>query len=450
MILKKLKIDGLYGKNYEIDFFDKLTILYGLNGSGKTTILNIIYHIFRGEIKKILEYKFENLSLWFNHNNKDKEFSIFTGSDNQLIICLDDRKYEIKNLEDEISVIWERNDINDDESPNYYISSNHLSDQIKVFSSRDSEVKFEKVSEDLKNISDVVYIPLNRKVKGLDIDDKYWKKGIFRSSSSNKRNIEDSLERAQQYFENYKNQITMSENRINSKIRADMIRNISKPISYKTLNDIHGDFEYLKTSLQQTVGGEIEKDLEKIIETFINSKDSFSIKDGEVIVEDTKKFIEYNFATGQLIKLIEISSIAIKEKEKIDALKRNLDRIIESINTLFEETGKKIYYYNKENKLVFTNIEISGSEKLDLNLLSSGEKQLVIFFIFSLIDFKRKHSKLLLIDEPELSLHIEWQSRLLPLLINRNNNSQIIVATHSPDIMGEFHKNSSEVRGRLS
>ena len=45
-------------------------------------------------------------------------------------------------------------------------------------------------------------------------------------------------------------------------------------------------------------------------------------------------------------------------------------------------------------------------------------------------------------DEPELSLHIEWQEKLLSAIISLNNNVQLIVATHSPEIVSEFKKST--------
>lgn len=57
---------------------------------------------------------------------------------------------------------------------------------------------------------------------------------------------------------------------------------------------------------------------------------------------------------------------------------------------------------------------------------------------------------MLLIDEPELSLHVEWQSKLLDLLMENNNSSQIIIATHSPDVIGDYKEYCSEVRGSIN
>ena len=72
---------------------------------------------------------------------------------------------------------------------------------------------------------------------------------------------------------------------------------------------------------------------------------------------------------------------------------------------------------------------------LDLSQLSSGEKQDIVLF-YDLI-FSTKEKLLLLIDEPEISLHISWQKKFLDdlLEVSKHSNVQVIVATHSPQIV---------------
>ena len=98
------------------------------------------------------------------------------------------------------------------------------------------------------------------------------------------------------------------------------------------------------------------------------------------------------------------------------------------------------------NRLRFKEIKISREEgivlykkntgeKLRLNQLSSGEKQEIILF-YELI-FESEKNTHLLIDEPEISLHIEWQLKFLDdlLKIVENKQFKVTVATHSPQII---------------
>ncbi|HGO4974136.1 TPA: AAA family ATPase, partial [Klebsiella pneumoniae] len=80
-----------------------------------------------------------------------------------------------------------------------------------------------------------------------------------------------------------------------------------------------------------------------------------------------------------------------------------------------------------------------NSSEYDFKKLSSGEKQILILLTESLL--QDGESKLFIADEPELSLHIDWQSKILPSIRMLNRSAQIIVATHSPEVAGEYPEN---------
>jgi hypothetical protein len=66
--------------------------------------------------------------------------------------------------------------------------------------------------------------------------------------------------------------------------------------------------------------------------------------------------------------------------------------------------------------------------------LSSGEKQIYIFLMEALL--QRELISIFIADEPELSLHVAWQERLVNSILRLSPNAQLIFATHSPDIVG--------------
>jgi predicted ATPase len=67
-------------------------------------------------------------------------------------------------------------------------------------------------------------------------------------------------------------------------------------------------------------------------------------------------------------------------------------------------------------------------------MLSSGEKQLLI--LLSEVLLQKQTPSIFITDEPELSLHVSWQEKLVSSLRSLNSQAQIIAATHSPDIVG--------------
>ena len=101
-----------------------------------------------------------------------------------------------------------------------------------------------------------------------------------------------------------------------------------------------------------------------------------------------------------------------------------------SIDTLFSNTGKKIEI-DSSNRIVFK----TDNDTIQLEQLSSGEKQLlIILFKVFLMD---NQPFVLLMDEPEISLHISWQQDLIATIRKLNPSCQLIIATHSPSIFGK-------------
>lgn len=121
---------------------------------------------------------------------------------------------------------------------------------------------------------------------------------------------------------------------------------------------------------------------------------------------------------------------ATQSKELSDKINTRIKNFFKQINKLFENTNKKIEI-DFSNRIVFN----SETETIQLEQLSSGEKQLLlILFKVFLMDEK---PYVLLMDEPEISLHISWQQDLIKTIRTLNPNCQLIIATHSPSIFGK-------------
>jgi predicted ATPase len=104
------------------------------------------------------------------------------------------------------------------------------------------------------------------------------------------------------------------------------------------------------------------------------------------------------------------------------------DRYIEIVNELLQRKKVEI---NDSNELVFTT---RTGKPLTPQVLSSGEKQLLI--LLSEVLLQKQTPAVFIADEPELSLHVTWQEKLVSSLRRLNAHAQIIAATHSPDIVG--------------
>jgi predicted ATPase len=90
-------------------------------------------------------------------------------------------------------------------------------------------------------------------------------------------------------------------------------------------------------------------------------------------------------------------------------------------------TGKKIV--RTENEIRFDQM----GEILVPYQLSSGEKQVLAILLTVLVENEEPY--VLFMDEPEVSLHVEWQERLVELILKLNPKVQIILTTHSPALI---------------
>ena len=152
---------------------------------------------------------------------------------------------------------------------------------------------------------------------------------------------------------------------------------------------------------------------------FINIVDSYEIKD-----------IPSYIATR-------ISKVANEEENLTMGQVRK--KVFAEINGIFEilELDVKLSEISKdENSMpIFTD---SSGKKFGINELSSGEKQL--FLRTLAIKILEPENSIIMIDEPELSLHPKWQQKIVDVYRKIGKNNQIILATHSPHILGSVEK----------
>ena len=131
-----------------------------------------------------------------------------------------------------------------------------------------------------------------------------------------------------------------------------------------------------------------------------------------------------------------ISAMLKNKNEKVGDVQK---KVFNEINEIFENLSIDVKVedisQDGRNITLFTN---SSGDEFDINELSSGEKQL--FLRTLAIKMLNPENSIILIDEPELSLHPRWQQRIVDVYRKIGKNNQIIIATHSPHILGSVKK----------
>ena len=118
--------------------------------------------------------------------------------------------------------------------------------------------------------------------------------------------------------------------------------------------------------------------------------------------------------------------------EKYAVFEKFIDKLDLYTDIVNERLNFKKIYITREDGIV---VKDDNGKTIELDLLSSGEKQEIVLF-YELI-FETDGQLLLMIDEPEISLHIVWQRMFMRDLekVAELGNLKVIVATHSPQII---------------
>lgn len=456
MKIKRFKISGLYGyKNIDIDFSTPYKILVGDNGLGKTTILNILYFSLSKNFDRLSQIEFESIEIYFPSQKKiiiQKE----------LMIKFLNKKEESENSHfSQIFANRSKNELDDlrkiieshVNSPaeeqkrrllvseslkkmgfNINATTHFIFQTIKKYFDEIDSDRFYDTINDIDNYVDckILYFPTFRRIeedyknikKITDVKDvlkknqKYYGGEIIEDRQGVAKNfIQFGMEDVKEQISSITNQIMQSSVIGFSDITADM------------LHQLLTDFPSLKTS-KSLIANKHKIDI-------ILDRLSSNISDEDRL--KIRKAIESGSTSNKgLIYFINKLTELYQNQETQDIAIKNFTEVC---NSYF--TNKKFIYNEREISIkIESNFEIeynNNAEQLQiktrevkLEQLSSGEKQIVS--LFSKIHLETLDKFIILFDEPELSLSVFWQMKLLPDILKSNRCDFMLAVTHSPFI----------------
>ena len=178
-------------------------------------------------------------------------------------------------------------------------------------------------------------------------------------------------------------------------IRYDVIRSFDRPL-------LHGNL--------------LEKMADKNVKTELDWQ----------LYQLQRRYLDYQVNIGN--RIIEKLTLGTPEGQMEAAQLSQPKKLFQDmVDDLFNETGKRII--RQSNEIMFE----QDGDQLTPYQLSAGEKQMLVILLTVLVQ-DGQHAALFM-DEPEVSLHIEWQQRLISLIRQLNKNVQIILTTHSPALI---------------
>ena len=164
---------------------------------------------------------------------------------------------------------------------------------------------------------------------------------------------------------------------------------------------------------------------------FVPSIDNIALRDkrkvSNALTQDLE-FYMFDMKTGPSMMYYRMSMIDASTEKQVE-MKARIEKFCSYINDLFQETEKHIEITGNKFNIV------SKGQMLPIDALSSGEKQILLIMLrVFLLEGKESY---VLLDEPENSLDISWQYKLIDTLVTLNPNAQFFITTHSPSIFGK-------------
>ena len=426
-MLKSIRTKLLYGRfNYHFDFQqNKMTIITGPNGYGKTTIINIIRYVLDDNLYELVKIPFEEIELCTD-DNKVLTFSKINGdifvNDVKLIVPLtiDERnqtqivfslsprdtqfmfdKYHKLNLNQQFLSIPK---VTSTESQVYSFDV-LLRINFQLLPDKGQKV-VNYVTSFYSSVGNTIYCGA----------DRLYRDYILSPNGRINRQMNEVIKRLPAKLNNVINIFKQTYTQVSNELDFSFISTLTYEIKENSVDKK----DYTKLDYEKDI-----KDIEKKLDKFFG----YGLLNRENLV--TNK-LEFNTDYKLVFKVF-----ANNYKAKLSLLE-NLTKKMDLYTTIVNNKliNKKMLIKSSTDASSILTIT-DGDYLIPLESLSSGEKEIIIMY-FNLI-FEHNNKMIALIDEPELSAHVSWQYEMLDdfdqIIAINPNVEQVIVCTHSPQVI---------------
>lgn len=431
MRIKEINIKGLFGMfdhDISLNMKNHITIIYGINGIGKTMFFKILDCFFNAKFSQLVKKPFEELNIHYDDNsffelsNKNSKFIIdFYNKKGQKEYTFDLSKY--KDIKKNLRIIREIEHI----LPISKIDSNRY-----IFHETNEVFTYEEL---INRFSDI--LPNELLERAVRIENIKELKKLITQLKLYFIETQRLIKFNSNYINISSHSINIRKRQLNFKI--DTVKNYSEDLA-QIIQKKHHEYSRLSEKLELSLGKRL---MNKKIETITNIKE---LKEENKKLEKSRnkfkavglfedeKEEKFNIPDNidpltQAVLSVNIQNM--KEKLKI------FNELYAKLNIFLDILNNKRFSYKQisirpRKGFVFKN---ANGKPLEVTELSSGEQHEIVMF-YELL-FKVPETSLVLIDEPEISLHVAWQKDFLDDMseIVKIRNFDILIATHSPSII---------------
>lgn len=435
--IKRLEAIGIHGRfDINLDFQDGVNIIHGSNGTGKTTVLHILANAVNEDFRRFGHLKFQKLTITLDD---DTEILIEQQNSPQTVttVFVNNQKiysYSFAELLEEEKQEENSEILFSQFSPRYYPSSSKKKQDI-----------------DLK----ATYFPAFRTMieAWATLDENEIRHFARRSPNFRKvlRSSARSTELARILFGKfvprleYPSPIEIEEH-INSELTeaqlkiASLDRNLLSQAFLQFSQAISQSFE---TDDNTKEPDEVITEIIELSEKLQNSPFQVNRDQSDDVynklIEQLRAFESYPEYKTIASRVLSVYKRSLQQR--LDAQIKaysSIERYLESVNGFLERKQLKIGSTSLPQGRGKLGVKIGDEEAIhSLQILSSGERQ-VVGLIYAASHMTG--GRVVLIDEPEISLHIDWQRKLLPEMVKQLDEKQLIICTHSAVIASKYRE----------
>lgn len=429
-IIKKVTIEKLWGiKDIECQLNEDVNVIIGQNGSGKSTFLNLIEGVLQCDIPILMSVQFSSITLELN-SKETKYIRLTQGQEEESLVYT---YYFGDNIA-------------------FRFNSYEVGRRLMRSSYRNTVV--EDIRNRLEGIVNISWLSVNRFNPLLDRNI-----GENRSISDVDENLVNTKLRALMHelvvyrlrLGTHINQLTTKQNQEVFSLllfnKENDVYDPNKVQAYSQMDPKSAQTSLFRIFSQLGISSKKKDDIREHIKAMSEAVEKVQ-KNQSLTLNDVFPLSLVN----RTMSLIEISKRYTEESDKIMEPVINylkcLQRFMEDKEFSFSDSTGELHIDLKPIMSKDSKTELVGKKTIGYNTLSSGEKQLLILLTQTLLQENKRY--VFIADEPELSLHIDWQHKIIGAIRDLNPNAQIIVATHSPEIAGKWQDNITNLQNVTS
>jgi predicted ATPase len=448
--IERLNLEGIHNRyNLEVEFYKNLTVLHGQNGTGKSTLIHIIANLANCDLMRFAYIEFKKIEIFYSNKlSLTIERSVSDESDLKILTFVASSGGIFEITERNAKII-----INEaDEHKDRFRTASKLQIQLDEGESLSRLRNF--ISEnDLQQLS-TSYFPAFRTMLeawSSQRADRDPRRGRPQEKYNSNQTTTFSRELFGQFLPtiNFPSPLDIEE-RLRNEIRHAQLRiatyesNLFSESFVKVFSALlEEDFD--QSQSVQDVLNEISQLSESSSGYELGSFESNTetYKQLRQLVRTTEmKGAEVTAASGAL----SVYRDALKKRQgfQFESFK-NINKFFDVVNSFLDKKTLS-YEASRQRNLPKVGLKFPDGSWSPIRVMSSGERQLLTM-LYAVN--KMSGNSIVLIDEPELSLHIDWQEELLKKMIEQLGDQQIIVCTHSPAIAADFDDHMIEVIPQL-